>query len=453
MDLGLIILPEINLIANEESWERKYQLQFPKLIREELGCLVGKEIELNIDETVKPVRQKQRRVPFLLCEAVELELLRLVREGILERVSGPTTWVSNLVIVPKEDGSVRLCSDARAANKAIKRIRHMGLTIDDIIYRLNGSKWFAKIDLRKAYLQLVLNKASRNLTTITTHIGLFRYTWLCFGICSAAEIFAEEIRLLIEDVEGALNIADDILLHAETREKLKEILLDVLMRLEHAGLTANASKCQFFVEKIIFFGMEFSGDGVAITLEKQRALREASAPINLSELNSLLGLALFCNRSIKDFSSITAPLWDLTKKQVRWAWTNECEVALKKLKDAIVGDAMAYFNKLWETKLVVDAGPAGLGAVLTQYNPINHEQTKVVAFASRRLSDVETIYSQVEREALAFIWGMERFHLYVFGKSFVVGTDNKAVELIMRNPNSDPPARIKRWALRASQYD
>ena len=243
MDLGLIILPEINLIANEESWERKYQLQFPKLFREELGCLVGKEIELNIDETVKPVRQKQRRVPFLLREAVELELLRLVEEGILERVSGPTTWVSNLIMVPKEDGSVRLCSDARAANKAIKRIRHMGLTIDDIIYRLNGSKWFAKIDLRKAYLQLVLNKASRNITTITTHIGLFRYTRLCFGICSAAEIFAEEIRLLIEDVEGALNIADDILLHAETREKLKEILLDVLMRLENAGLMANASKC------------------------------------------------------------------------------------------------------------------------------------------------------------------------------------------------------------------
>lgn len=114
---------------------------------------------------------------------------------------------------------------------------------------------------------------------------------------------------------------------------------------------------------------------------------------------------------------------------------------------------MSYFNTEWTTELTVDASPVGLGAVLAQIDPNNPKNRRVVTFASRMLSEVERRYSQVEKEALAAVWGCERLYLYLCGRSFRLVTDNRAVELIFKNPKSDPPLRIKRWALRLMGFD
>ncbi len=114
---------------------------------------------------------------------------------------------------------------------------------------------------------------------------------------------------------------------------------------------------------------------------------------------------------------------------------------------------MGYFNIKWKSLLIVDASPAGLGAVLAQYNPENTKENHIIAFGSRLLTDVERRYSQCEKEGLAIVWGSEKFYLQVFGQAFVVVTDNKAIEMIFKTPNSTPPARIERWALTLSQFD
>ena len=110
----------------------------------------------------------------------------------------------------------------------------------------------------------------------------------------------------------------------------------------------------------------------------------------------------------------------------------------------------AYFDPSKRTVATFDASPFGLGAVLTQVDQTGQEH--VVAYASRTLSDVERRYSQTEREALAIVWGCERFHLYLYGADFEIVTDHKPLELIFFNPNSKPPARIQRWALRLQAY-
>jgi hypothetical protein len=101
----------------------------------------------------------------------------------------------------------------------------------------------------------------------------------------------------------------------------------------------------------------------------------------------------------------------------------------------------------------VDASPVGLGCVLTQINPENLGEKHIVSYASRLLSDTERRYSQIEKEALAVVWACEKNHLYLFGRKFSIVTDNKAVELILKNPRSKPPARIERWHLRLNQYN
>jgi hypothetical protein len=137
-----------------------------------IGKMKDVEVKLHIDETVTPIAQRARRIPFHLRKKVEQELDNLESQGIIEKVEGPTPWVSPLVVIPKKNDDVRLCVDMRMANKAINRERHPSPTIDDLIHTLNGATVFSKLDLRAGYHQLALSPESRYITTFATHKGL-----------------------------------------------------------------------------------------------------------------------------------------------------------------------------------------------------------------------------------------------------------------------------------------
>ena len=113
---------------------------------------------------------------------------------------------------------------------------------------------------------------------------------------------------------------------------------------------------------------------------------------------------------------------------------------------------MSHFDTSKETHILVDASPLGLSAILTQKDP-QQDAHNIIAYVSRVLSPVEKRYSQTEKEALAIVWGIEHFHLYVFGAPFTLITDHKPLQLIYNNPRSRPPARIERWFLRLQQHD
>jgi hypothetical protein len=153
-----------------------------------LGKLKGHQIKLHIDESVPPVAQPHRRVPFHVRQQLEEQLKRDEELGVVERIEGPTPWVSPIVMAPKpkSPGKVRVCADMRQANQAIKRERHETPTIKEIIGVLNGAKVLSKLDLNQRYNQLELAPESRYITTFGTHLGLMRYRRLNFGISSAA---------------------------------------------------------------------------------------------------------------------------------------------------------------------------------------------------------------------------------------------------------------------------
>jgi hypothetical protein len=470
VDLGVIkILSPLNRDDQESAKEQqklkeRYRAMFPKLFSDKIGCIKGTEVILDIDPDARPIKQKLRPVAIHLQEAVAKELQRQVDEGILERVDssmGPTTWISNLVVVPKGDPNepitsetkVRLTCDARPMNKALRRVRYPTKTMEDLIYTVNGAVKITKLDVRKAFHQMKIASRCRQHTVITTHCGLFRYKRLHMGISSASEEFTECIRKILEGIPGQTNITDDILVFGRTDEEHDECLVKVLARLEEYGITLNCDKCEFGKRELTFFGLRLSANGIAPTESRCQALRNAAPPTNVKELRSLLGVVQFSARFIKDTCTITQPLWHLTKKDVKWNWTSEHDKALDKLKEAISQKHMAFFDKKWNTELIVDASPVGLGAVLTQTNPNNPKERKIICFASRLLSETERGYSQCEKEALAAVWACEKFWLYLIGSKFKLITDNRAVQLIFNNSASRPPARIERWALRLTQFD
>ena len=149
---------------------------------EGFGKLKDFAVKLHIDETVVPVAQKVRRIPFSIRKQVENKIHELLEKDIIEKVEGPTPWVSPIVVVPTSSGDIRICVDIRQANQAVIRERHPIPTLDEVIQNMNQSKIFSKLDLRYGYHQLELEVGSRYVTTFATHIGLFRYKRLMFGI-------------------------------------------------------------------------------------------------------------------------------------------------------------------------------------------------------------------------------------------------------------------------------
>ena len=178
-----------------------------------IGKLKDFEVKLHVDPSVQPVIQPQRRIPFHFRQKVDAELDKLEKQGIIEPVTGPTLWVSPIVVIPKlNSDDVRRCVDMRSPNNCIKRERHPTPTADELISSLHGAKIFSKIDLNAGYHQLSSAEESRHLTTFSTHRGLHRYTRLNFGTNSAAEQFQQAIQQTLSGIPGVMNISDDIII-------------------------------------------------------------------------------------------------------------------------------------------------------------------------------------------------------------------------------------------------
>ena len=220
-----------------------------------------------------------------------------------------------------------------------------------------------------------------------------------------------------------------------------------------SNLTLNKKKCQFNKSSITFFGFVFSDKGIAPDPKKVEAINNAPAPTTVSGVRSFLGMATYCAKFIPNFSDVSEPLRDLTKKGKQFHWSQEHEQSFQQIKKLLTSaKVMAYYDQSKETELTTDASPTGLSAILVQKTP-GKQDGRVVAYASRTLSPVEQRYSQTEREALAIVWAIEKLHTYLFGSHFKLNTDCKPVQLIFDNPKSKPPARIERWNLRLQAYD
>ena len=175
-------------------------------------------------------------------------------------------------------------------------------------------------------------------------------------------------------------------------------------------------------------------------------------PTNASEVKSLLGLVGFCSKFIPNYATIAEPLRKLTRKHEPWVWAIEQQTAFEKLKECLTSaQVMAYYNpEAEETQVICDGSPCGLGAILKQKQA--NGEMKPVAYASRTLTPVERRYSQTEREALAVLFAVERFRVYLYGTQFIVLSDSKALERIFTSKHVTTP-RIQNMVLKLQPYD
>lgn len=342
----------------------------------------------------------------------------------------------------------------RAPNKAIKREYFRMPLIDEMKVKLHGAKFFTKLDLSNAYYHLELCKESRDLTTFLSENGMYRFTRLMFGVNCAPEIFQREMCRLLEEVENIIIYIDDILIFADTLEKLRATTAHVLRILRANNLSLNKDKCEFDKDFIVFLGHGLDEQGFHVEEAKVKAIRRFRPPANVSELKSFLGLASFVSPYIKDFGNISSILWTASTAK-NWSWGPEELAAFNTIKERITKCAttLGYFADNEKTILYTDASPSALGAVLVQESP--NKSPRIISFASKALTDTEKRYAQNQREALATVWAVEHFSFFLLGRHFTLRTDAQGVAFILNRSRENSKRALTRadgWALRLSPY-
>ena len=382
---------------------------------EGIGKLKDFQLKVPIDPEIPPVAQPIRLVPYHLRDKLSTKLDEFVELDIIEKVSGPSSWVSPVVVVPKPSGDIRLCVDMRQANMAVKRERFPIPTIDEVLQDLNQNKFFSKLDLTSAYHQIELSPESRDITTFGTHKGLYGYKQLMFGVSCAPEMYQKVLHQVLQECDGAHNILD-VIVHAPTEEEHDKRFENVVRVLSSRGLTLNRDKCHFKMTHLEFMGHVLSARGIGPADVKVKAVVDAREPTNAAEVRSFLGLVNFTARFIPELATVSAPLRQLTKSGESFVGGPEQQQSFDELKKRLSSaETLGYFDKNAPTKVIADASPVGLGAVLVQEQG---GELRVISYASRSLSDTERRYSQTEKEVLAVVWACERFDAYLYGAEF-----------------------------------
>ena len=239
---------------------------------------------------------------------------------------------------------------------------------------------------------------------------------------------------------------DDILITGKTETDHLETLDKVLQRLGEAGLKLKRNKCSFMLSSVEYLGHSISAEGLRPTKEKIRAILDAPAPQNVTQLRSFLGLINYYGKFLPNLSNTLSPLYRLLQKNEKWSWNVAQKNAFLTAKKQLTAPCLlAHYNPESELTLSCDASPYGLGAVLSQPNVDRSE--KPVAFASRSLSPAEKKYAQLEKEGLAIVFGVKKFHQYLMGRRFTIYSDHKPLQHLFSESRPVPAmasARIQR---------
>ena len=369
---------------------------YSEVFEDGLGTVKGITAKIYVDTASVPKFHKARPVPFSLREKVEQELEHLQQQGIIEPVPF-SEWAAPIVPVVKRDRSVHICGDYKVTiNQAAKLDKYPIPRIKDLFASLSGGQKFSKLDLSHAYQQIELDQESRWYVTINTHKGLFTYNRLPFGVASVLSIFQRVMESVLQGIPGDCTYIDDILVTGQDEQEHLEHLKELLRRLKEAGMRLKKEKCRFLLPSVDYLGHTISAEGLRTSDTKVEAILQATAPRNIAELRSFLGLVNYYGKFLPDLATVLSPLYLLLQKRQEWIWSSAQEEAFYKVKEFMKSSCLlVHFDSVQPLTLAYDASPYGIGAVLSHKTA---DGERPIAFASRTLTATEQAYSQLDKE-------------------------------------------------------
>lgn len=397
---------------------------------------------------------RQYRIPQTYKQILQEFVNDYEKQGLIEKCQ--SEFNSPALIVPKKDDAgnkndFRFVIDYKKLNQ-ITEIQNFPIPlIDDILIGLSGCKYFTTLDIKGAFHQIILNKASRDYTAFTA--GNFKYRWLRMpmGLASSPLIWQRAINTILANLigNGVYVYLDDVIIYAKSKPDHDQILRTVMFSLKKHNLQLKISKCLFYAKTFEYLGHIITEHGIRANPKKIETIKNYPRPSNTKEIQKFMGLCSYFRRYVRDFSKHSRPLTMLLKNEQPFVWTESQQKAFNKLRETLTQEvtlAFPNFDKLFY--VTTDASDIAIGAMLSQGELPND---RPIYFFSRTLNDTQKRYSTIQKELLAMVEAIKAFRVYLYGRFFISITDHKALCYLFNT--RDCGSRLFRQKLELLDYN
>jgi len=396
-----------------------------------------------------PIKQHPYRTNPIKQQHMEKEIRYLLENGFIE--PSKSNWSSPCILVPKPDGSYRLCTDYRKLNNVTKSDSYPIPRMEDCVDKIGNALYVTKFDLLKGFWQVPLTDRAKEVSAFVVPSGLYQYKVMPFGMKNSPATFQRMMNQVIAGINDCEVYIDDIVIYSVDWQVHIDTIAKLFDRLSEANLTINLAKSEFGCAHLTYLGHVVGQGRVRPVHAKVEAVANFPTPEDKKQLMRFLGMAGYYRKFCPNFSAIAEPLTSILSKRVPFTWNSECDVAFQKLKAILMNDpVLAAPNFSRSFKLAVDASDVAVGGVLLQddANGIEHP----VSYFSKKLLKNQRNYSTIEKECLSIILAVQHFEVYLSCCSpIVIYSDHSP--LVFLNKMKMKNQRLLRWSLFLQSFD
>ena len=334
------------------------------------GKIQGVYLKLDLKPGAKPFKYAPYRTSYAQIDEQNKQCQQLLEAGFIRPSN--SNFASPVLMVPKKivgDNPLewRMCIDYRRLNSMTVKDHYPLPNIQSIYRRFAGNNYFSSLDLRHAYHHVEIRPEDRHKTAFITHRGLFEWNRMTFGFSNAPAAFQRAINYIFRDLDFVIIYLDDILVLSKTAKEHVKHLRIVFQRLLEYNLKLRIDKCKFFAKELKYLGFILDAQGIRPDPEYVDKIIELKPPTDKSGLKRVLGMINWLHRYIPRLSDFTWPLSQMTRKDVKFDWNDECKEAFAKIKQLVKNAQMLRHPDMTKPFYVVcDASNFGIGAVLMQ---------------------------------------------------------------------------------------
>ena len=417
-----------------------------------------------------PMFVKQYTIPLKYQCFIDKETKWLEEAGLISK--SLSNWSAPCMVMPKKQGmdkpheaQLRMVIDFRQLNKRIltsrapdrngrvgKVISNYPIpTIESLLARLEGCKYFSILDLRSGYHHIGLSEKSKPLTVFTMHSGKFQWNILSFGIGIGVQTFSFVINKAIGQCSDfAANYLDDIIVFSRTAEDHLDHLEKVFTALQRADFKIKALKCEYFKSHVCYLGFLIGESGIRCDKSKVQAINKITTPMSIEEVRHFNGMCSYCQKFIPHFSDITKCFNDMTKKGAVFNWAKECDNAFKLLKEKLMEEPVLISSQVNKDYVIhCDTSKYSYSCILQQTRP-GTDELEPVAYFSGNFDKTQVKWNIKEKEAYAIYKSVKRFAFYITGVKTTVFSDHKPLKNFFEGGMNI--SKLDRWSLELQEF-
>ena len=393
-----------------------------------------------MEESASPKRCNPRNL-----SQKDRDLVRPIIDGLLEQnviVESRSSWRSNVVVVPKKDGTPQMTINYKEQNSVTQFDAYPFPHVEDLLSKLNSAKYTSSLDFSQCYHQIPLIESDQSKTAFCFEGKLYHFLRCPFGLKNAVSLCMRMMHEIFKDIPNVLIYIDDIVVFGDSEKEHDATFQTVLKRIRQAGMSLNSKKCVFKQTETSFLGYKIKNGTISPDKSRTDPIVNFPLPSCCRSLQRFVGMLTYYSKYIPNFSQSVRPLYDKINDFKEWQ-PHEIET-FNHLKNCLSDAFLVLPSSSDKLCVRTDASDNCIAAILET------AEGRPVFFCSRTLNDHERKYDIVEKEALAIYWRILRLRTFLLGRQFVVFCDHKPLQFIFGKGKSSP--KVIRWRLQLQEF-